>query len=1504
MRRFIFSIIFFASLSFLQAQQPQEQKFIWMGAVDSDWNNIQNWQSIPPALPPFLPTQDSIVIIKKTNTNNYPKLNAGTNALAKEVRVASEAKLDIAEFVIKNASGKKCDIKLIGTLLLKGTSDQRLWFESSLQGPDAGTITLSDKSTVLYYETSNPSIPIWEGPYYNLIFRRSVTAGFIEVKKNFTIEDADPPTNTLLVVNAKTQKYEGDVIIKRDASFEVEIDAKFNNINATDKNISFKASDVEVAKETKASNIKLEKHPSSATKGTFKFLGNITLSGATATDGKLEVSVKELFTKASLSARTITITEGVWESEKKVTVSENISLSGASTKWSSQEDIEVLGNISANGVEWLAKKGNITVKGNVVADNLQQSSGKVFLNGNGAQSISAKKLKELGILNTSNATWEGIGSKQTIEKTTNAGSLKIAASADLEINELLNSATFMVENATLHIGKLENNSGLFSTQASSNITIGNLINKSGASFNSQSPITLSKALTNKGLFIASSFTLNPDGNSMTIEGNNNAIQTKFSTLTLENVASKELIIKEKITVTTSLKLSGTGEDQVLTIKGEGEINLPNAIADEGQYLVVHTNIPIGGNKYTTKKSRPEGSVSDIDAGKPENWIFDDCIGVVRWHGGKSDDWGDIENWRPQSLPSKKTDIIIPSGRINYPLLKAGDTPQGQKITIENAAWLDLDTFLIEATSSTTKIINNGKLKLQGTSGQKAWFEESNSSNNISIGDGSLVQYYGNSNDDVWGGPYQNLTTSRSLHADFLTVEKIFTITPDSVHPVSPIIIDANIQNYRDDINISSSTTFKGTGNGIFKKILGTGYDITFEMHDISVESSLYANKLILSNAAPNSSFIAKSDVILTDFLISSASDLKTEKKVEAKSIIISSTKWSSYGDITVLENINTATASWQAVGGIITAPVNVLATGLVQRNGKLILNGTSSQKLVAKKIEVLEIENTANSDIVDISLDTISTFLLKKGSVVLRKNASFIKEFTNTGGKFDAVTHKAVVSLEPVNTFKLQAKAKITDNAAETANTDTKFYQLHCKNAGGKSLEINGAIEVLYDISGEPGYVPPTSSSFSQDNKSLILEGSSASKLNIIGNGQIWFNKTPPYPKAKKGGKFLHVAPTVEIRGAYYRVRGSTYDMPSPRGWLFEEYAKLLASLAITGTNEVCLIFNTPIARPPDNSLKITSPSFPDMISIGVEPYPKGSGAHKSDKWIYKFASTFTPALLLEKNALLSLGGSDLDFIFESSTSDVYPHKQGYISDIGLNLLENILAKNTQKIKVFDGSKQLPFVNTSILTDIPIDSNIILHIAPSSNSKYWVPLGVGGAPLASMSIDPPPSFSLSLSYDAGLSTTQTKTFIVSSTVPQFKKTMGVEFMFSYDGLPCARLQNKNNIFSFALWKFGFISAFPQRGGVSIFNNVINLSKGQETTIEITTKKGGPLNIEVMTIDGSIVKTIASEYKSAGTYNYFWNGFNSSGSMVGRGLYFVRIVGADIDEVRKVLIIKD
>ena len=59
----------------------------------------------------------------------------------------------------------------------------------------------------------------------------------------------------------------------------------------------------------------------------------------------------------------------------------------------------------------------------------------------------------------------------------------------------------------------------------------------------------------------------------------------------------------------------------------------------------------------------------------------------------------------------------------------------------------------------------------------------------------------------------------------------------------------------------------------------------------------------------------------------------------------------------------------------------------------------------------------------------------------------------------------------------------------------------------------------------------------------------------------------------------------------------------------------------------------------------------------------------------------------------------------------------------------------------------------------------------------------------------------------------------------------------------------------------------------------------------------------MTLDGNIVRTLTRSHHNAGDHFYLWDGRNNSGNPVASGMYFVRIAGPDIDEVRKILIIK-
>jgi hypothetical protein len=97
----------------------------------------------------------------------------------------------------------------------------------------------------------------------------------------------------------------------------------------------------------------------------------------------------------------------------------------------------------------------------------------------------------------------------------------------------------------------------------------------------------------------------------------------------------------------------------------------------------------------------------------------------------------------------------------------------------------------------------------------------------------------------------------------------------------------------------------------------------------------------------------------------------------------------------------------------------------------------------------------------------------------------------------------------------------------------------------------------------------------------------------------------------------------------------------------------------------------------------------------------------------------------------------------------------------------------------------------------------------------------------------------------------------------------------------------------------------QRGGVTILNNVINSEKREHVFLDYRLTKSGRVTIQVFTLDGNLVKILVRESQSAkdAYYRVSWDGTNNGGRPVARGMYFIRIVAPEIDEIRKVMVVK-
>ncbi|MDR2257508.1 MAG: T9SS type A sorting domain-containing protein, partial [Treponema sp.] len=155
-------------------------------------------------------------------------------------------------------------------------------------------------------------------------------------------------------------------------------------------------------------------------------------------------------------------------------------------------------------------------------------------------------------------------------------------------------------------------------------------------------------------------------------------------------------------------------------------------------------------------------------------------------------------------------------------------------------------------------------------------------------------------------------------------------------------------------------------------------------------------------------------------------------------------------------------------------------------------------------------------------------------------------------------------------------------------------------------------------------------------------------------------------------------------------------------------------------------------------------------------------------------------------------------------------------------------------------------------------------------------------------------------------------FNLDAAVPGYESGGLLEFLLrlSPTGMFAARLDIPLGAEIPANWyqrvrpfSYGIRNVTLQRGGATILNNVINPNNGERTYIRYHLVKSGRVTIQVFTLDGTLVKTLRRENRSAGEWVDSWNGTNNGGRSVARGMYFIRVVGPDIDEIRKVMVVK-
>jgi flagellar hook assembly protein FlgD len=104
-----------------------------------------------------------------------------------------------------------------------------------------------------------------------------------------------------------------------------------------------------------------------------------------------------------------------------------------------------------------------------------------------------------------------------------------------------------------------------------------------------------------------------------------------------------------------------------------------------------------------------------------------------------------------------------------------------------------------------------------------------------------------------------------------------------------------------------------------------------------------------------------------------------------------------------------------------------------------------------------------------------------------------------------------------------------------------------------------------------------------------------------------------------------------------------------------------------------------------------------------------------------------------------------------------------------------------------------------------------------------------------------------------------------------------------------------------MWTLNVQDQQSQRGEVTILDNVLRPGLGGKTTVAYSLARRGSVTILVSDMRGDIVAVLVRAVQDAGQHAASWDGRNRAGRIVAPGLYYVKVVGPGINEIRKVLV---
>ncbi|MEE9306687.1 MAG: FlgD immunoglobulin-like domain containing protein, partial [Spirochaetia bacterium] len=157
--------------------------------------------------------------------------------------------------------------------------------------------------------------------------------------------------------------------------------------------------------------------------------------------------------------------------------------------------------------------------------------------------------------------------------------------------------------------------------------------------------------------------------------------------------------------------------------------------------------------------------------------------------------------------------------------------------------------------------------------------------------------------------------------------------------------------------------------------------------------------------------------------------------------------------------------------------------------------------------------------------------------------------------------------------------------------------------------------------------------------------------------------------------------------------------------------------------------------------------------------------------------------------------------------------------------------------------------------------------------------------------------------------TPLRDFSIPSSDPEIRDGADLQFLFVIDPgggreiLPYARIPNLLDPRTARPWSYKVRDLRTQRGNASVTNNVINPLRGETVKVTYSITQTGMVTINIFDLKGDIVDVLYRGQRTAGEYSTSWDGRNRGNRVVARGVYFIKIVGPGINEIRKVLVVK-